>query len=176
MHEDGAESHVLGSGLELRGVPAWAPDGKSIVCAVEQNGTPRLYDIPLNGSAPTQLISEYSLDPSWSPDGKFLLYSGADVGTTFPLRAAFATVVPTRYAAWYSHAVHVASRSFATRTRYWFCADRLSQGLLACRSRQQTPSIRSLPFLMISRSEILTSRPMDARSRSIACKPIQIWY
>lgn len=90
MHEDGAESHVLGSGLELRGVPAWAPDGKSIVCAVEQNGTPRLYDIPLNGSAPTQLISEYSLDPSWSPDGKFLLYSGADVGTTFPLRAAFA--------------------------------------------------------------------------------------
>jgi Tol biopolymer transport system component len=88
--EDGTEGRVLASGLELRGAPAWAPDGKSIVCAVEQNGTPRLYGIPLNGSAPVQLISEYSLDPSWSPDGKFLLYSGADVGTTFPLRAAVA--------------------------------------------------------------------------------------
>jgi hypothetical protein len=49
-----------------------------------------LYSIPLDGSAPVQLISEYSLDPSWSPDGKFLVYSGADVGTTFPLRAAVA--------------------------------------------------------------------------------------
>jgi hypothetical protein len=32
--------------------------------------------------------SEYSIDPVWSPDGRFLVYSGADVGTTFPLRAA----------------------------------------------------------------------------------------
>ena len=88
VREDGSEGHVLASGLDLRGAPAWAPDGKSIVCAVEQNGTPRLYTIPLNGSAPVQLISEYSLDPSMSPDGKFLLYSGADVGTTFALRAA----------------------------------------------------------------------------------------
>jgi Tol biopolymer transport system component len=34
------------------------------------------------------LVSEYSIDPVWSPDGRFLVYSGADVGTTFPLRAA----------------------------------------------------------------------------------------
>ena len=26
-------------------------------------------------------------DPVWSPDGKYFVYSGADVGTTFPLRA-----------------------------------------------------------------------------------------
>jgi hypothetical protein len=32
-------------------------------------------------------VSEYSIDPVWSPDGQFLIYSGADVGTTFPLRA-----------------------------------------------------------------------------------------
>jgi len=32
----------------------------------------------------------YSIDPVWSPDGRFLVYSGADVGTTFPLRAAAA--------------------------------------------------------------------------------------
>ena len=90
VREDGAEAHVLTSGMALRGTPAWAPDGQSIVCAVELNGTPWLYEFPLNGSAPEQLIAEYSLDPSWSPDGKFLLYSGADVGTTFPLRAASA--------------------------------------------------------------------------------------
>jgi hypothetical protein len=35
-------------------------------------------------------VSEYSIDPVWSPDGRFLVYSGADVGTTFPLRAAAA--------------------------------------------------------------------------------------
>jgi Tol biopolymer transport system component len=33
------------------------------------------------------LVSEYSIDPVWSPDGQYLIYSGADVGTTFPLRA-----------------------------------------------------------------------------------------
>ena len=33
-------------------------------------------------------MAEYSLDPVWSPDGHFLVYSGADVGTSFPLRAA----------------------------------------------------------------------------------------
>ena len=26
-------------------------------------------------------------DPTWSPSGKFLVYSGADVGTTFPVKA-----------------------------------------------------------------------------------------
>jgi Tol biopolymer transport system component len=36
------------------------------------------------------MVSEYSTDPVWSPDGRFLVYSGADVGTTFPLRAAAA--------------------------------------------------------------------------------------
>lgn len=90
MRDDGAEGQVLVSGLELRGTPAWAPDGQSILCAVDPDGTPRLYRIPLKGGAPVQLISEYSVDPSWSPDGKFLVYSGADVGTTFPLRAAAA--------------------------------------------------------------------------------------
>jgi Tol biopolymer transport system component len=29
---------------------------------------------------------EHSLDPSWSPDGSVLVYSGADIGTTFPVK------------------------------------------------------------------------------------------
>ncbi|HZF14625.1 MAG TPA: hypothetical protein VE046_01655, partial [Steroidobacteraceae bacterium] len=46
--------------------------------------------VSLNGERPVLLLSEYSIDPVWSPDGRFLVYSGPDVGTTFPLRAAAA--------------------------------------------------------------------------------------
>jgi Tol biopolymer transport system component len=90
MHEDGTDAKIISDALELRGSPAWAPDGKSIACAVNQNGTPRLFRFFPNGDSPVLLVSEYSIDPVWSPDGQFLVYSGADVGTTFPLRAAAA--------------------------------------------------------------------------------------
>jgi Tol biopolymer transport system component len=80
----------LADSLALRGNPAWAPDGQSIVSAVVRDGEPRLARIFLNGDPPLPLVPEYSLDPVWSPDGRFLIYSGADVGTTFPLRAAAA--------------------------------------------------------------------------------------
>ena len=33
-------------------------------------------------------VQEYSVDPAWSPDGDFVVYSGADIGTTFPVKAA----------------------------------------------------------------------------------------
>jgi Tol biopolymer transport system component len=90
MHDDGSDPKVISDALELRGSPAWAPDGESIACAVNQNGTPRLFKFSANGGAPVLLVSEYSIDPVWSPDGQFVVYSGADVGTTFPLRAAAA--------------------------------------------------------------------------------------
>ena len=53
-----------------------------------RDGEPRLASIFLDGREPQLLVSEYSVDPTWSPDGKYLVYSGADVGTTFPLRAS----------------------------------------------------------------------------------------
>jgi serine/threonine protein kinase/Tol biopolymer transport system component len=90
MDQDGARVRVLSDSLALRGNPAWAPDGQSIVTAVVRDGEPRLTRIFLNGDSPLPLVSEYSVDPVWSPDGRFLVYSGADVGTTFPLRAAAA--------------------------------------------------------------------------------------
>jgi len=90
MHDDGSDPKVISDALELRGSPAWAPDGQSIACAVNQNGTPRLFNFFPNGGSPVLLVSEYSIDPVWSPDGQFVVYSGADVGTTFPLRAAAA--------------------------------------------------------------------------------------
>ena len=87
---DGSNVRIVADSLVLQGSPAWAPDGRSIVSAVVQAGEPRLTQIFLNGNPPLPLVSEYSLDPVWSPDGRFLVYSGADVGTTFPLRAAAA--------------------------------------------------------------------------------------
>jgi hypothetical protein len=55
-----------------------------------RDGEPHLTRFFLNGEAPLPLVPDYSVDPVWSPDGRFLIYSGADVGTTFPLRAAAA--------------------------------------------------------------------------------------
>jgi Tol biopolymer transport system component len=90
MDNDGSHVRVLADSLALRGNPAWAPDGQSVVSAVVRDGEPRLTRIFLNGDSPLPMVSEYSIDPVWSPDGRFLVYSGADVGTTFPLRAAAA--------------------------------------------------------------------------------------
>jgi serine/threonine protein kinase/Tol biopolymer transport system component len=90
MDNDGSHVRVLADSLALRGNPGWAPDGQSIVSAVVRDGEPRLTRFFLNGDSPLPLVAEYSIDPVWSPDGRFLVYSGADVGTAFPLRAAAA--------------------------------------------------------------------------------------
>jgi Tol biopolymer transport system component len=87
MGSDGKGVRALTDSLALRGNPAWAPDGRSIVSAAVREGEPRLMSIFLDDRPPSPLVSEYSIDPVWSPDGQFLIYSGADVGTTFPLRA-----------------------------------------------------------------------------------------
>jgi Tol biopolymer transport system component len=90
MDHDGLHVRVLNDSLALRGNLGWAPDGRSIVSAVVRDGEPRVTRIFLNGDLPLPLVSEYSIDPVWSPDGRFLVYSGADIGTTFPLRAVAA--------------------------------------------------------------------------------------
>jgi Tol biopolymer transport system component len=88
IDSDGSHVRVVTDSLPLRGYLAWAPDQQSVVTAVVRDGEPRLTRIFLNGEPPLPLVGEYSIDPVWSPDGRFLVYSGADIGTTFPLRAA----------------------------------------------------------------------------------------
>jgi Tol biopolymer transport system component len=74
--------------LALRGDLAWSPDSQSLIGAIVRNGEPRLARIFLDGTPPQPMASEYSIDPVWSPDGKYFVYSGAQVATTFPLRAS----------------------------------------------------------------------------------------
>jgi Tol biopolymer transport system component len=87
IDSDGANARVIGDNLALRGELAWTPDSQSLVSAIVRNGEPRLARIFLDGKPPQPMASEYSLNPVWSNDGKYLFYSGADVGTNFPLRA-----------------------------------------------------------------------------------------
>ena len=85
---DGSHLTVLTDSLRLQGNPVWSPDGRSVVSAVVYDGEPRLTRIFVNGNRPLAMLSEHSIDPVWSPDGQFLVYSGPDIGTTFPVRAA----------------------------------------------------------------------------------------
>jgi Tol biopolymer transport system component len=88
INSDGGHPRVIGAALALRGDLGWTPDSQSLIGAIERNGEPRLAKVALDDTPPQPLVSEYSIDPAWSPDGKFVVYSGADVATTFPVRAA----------------------------------------------------------------------------------------
>lgn len=94
MQTDGTKARIVTDALDLEGAPAWAPDGKSITSAVNDHGVPHLFRVPLDGHLPTVFVEEYSVDPAWSPDGRFLVYSGPDIGTTFPVKAVTANAAP----------------------------------------------------------------------------------
>jgi Tol biopolymer transport system component len=87
MQADGSNARVVTTSLDLQGAPAWSPDGQSVFSAAEEHGAPHLFRIPLDGRAPAPFVQEYAVDPAWAPDGSFVVYSGADIGTTFSLRA-----------------------------------------------------------------------------------------
>ena len=55
--------------------------------AAVTDGIPHLFVVPLDGRPPTPFLTEQSVDPAWSPDGEIVAFSGADIGTTFPVKA-----------------------------------------------------------------------------------------
>jgi Tol biopolymer transport system component len=94
MNADGTGAHRVTEGLDVRGAPAWSPDGQWLGVAAGQDGEPHLFKIPAGGGPPALLVKEYSTDPVWAPSGRFLVYSGADVGTTFSVKAVSADGAP----------------------------------------------------------------------------------
>jgi Tol biopolymer transport system component len=93
MNANGTGIQALADALDVRGAAAWSPDGQSITVAADDGKGPRLFNIPLNGP-PIRMVEEQSLNPVWSPDGRFLVYSGAEIGTNFPIKAATAEGKP----------------------------------------------------------------------------------
>ena len=90
MQADGANARIVTDSLDLQGSPAWAPDDQSITSAVDDHGVPHLFRVPVDGRSPALFVQEYSVDPAWAPDGRFVVYSGADIGTTFSVKAVTA--------------------------------------------------------------------------------------
>lgn len=93
MNTDGTGTQRLAEELDVRGAPAWSPDGRWLAVAANESGEPHLFKIPLDGGAAVPLVKQYSTDPTWSPSGQFLVYSG-DVGRTFPVLAVDADGTP----------------------------------------------------------------------------------
>ncbi|MEO8076448.1 MAG: DNA-binding protein [Acidobacteriota bacterium] len=91
---DGTDARIVAKSLDLQGAPSWTPDGQSITVAAAADGVPHLVSVPLDGRPPAPFVKEHSLDPVWSPDGAIVLFSGADIGTTFPVKAVKADAMP----------------------------------------------------------------------------------
>jgi Tol biopolymer transport system component len=65
MDDNGTNLRALTESLEVRGSPAWGPDGASITVAANHDGAPRLVTVSLDDGSAAPLVSEYSIDPVW---------------------------------------------------------------------------------------------------------------
>jgi serine/threonine protein kinase/Tol biopolymer transport system component len=87
MSDDGTGASPLGDGIDARGSASWSPDGKWIAVGGQDAKGPGLFKIPVDGGASIRLSDTAAFNPVWSPDGNMILYSGAAVRRTQPLRA-----------------------------------------------------------------------------------------
>ena len=94
LDADGSGMRTVAESLELRGAPAWSPDGRFIVTAANEAGTPHLFRVSTDTGQVVRLVDDYALDPAWDPRGEFLVYSAKDPGTQFPVKAVTAAGRP----------------------------------------------------------------------------------
>jgi Tol biopolymer transport system component len=94
MNADGSGARRVAEELDVSGAPAWSPDETWLAVGGDRDGEPNLFKVPVGGGPPVLLVNEYAIDPVWAPSGQFLVYSGADVGTNFPVKAVSADGAP----------------------------------------------------------------------------------
>lgn len=97
MKADGTGLREIAESLIIRGGPAWPPSGNWITVPGDDGKGPGLFNVPLDGGPPLELVEGPSANPVWSPDGRLLVYSGAEVGTTFPVKAVTADGKPFEF-------------------------------------------------------------------------------
>ena len=70
MNGDGTGIRRVADTLDVRGAPAWSPDGQWLaIAAADAAGVPRLFKIPVAGGPPVPLVKEY-LDRSGLGSGR----------------------------------------------------------------------------------------------------------
>jgi Tol biopolymer transport system component len=78
---------TLATSIDVRGFPAWSPDGRWIaVGGINGEGMRGLFKIPLDGGPAVTLVSKkFVTDPTWSNDGDLIVYAGQDEAAKVPL-------------------------------------------------------------------------------------------
>ena len=95
MRADGTGARILSDSIDLQGGLGWTHDGQSIVVARKVHGVPHIFRVSVDGRSMVSLTQEYSEGPVCAPDGRFVVYSGPNIGTTFPVKAV--TSAGTQY-------------------------------------------------------------------------------
>ena len=87
MAADGTNPGAIAESLDIRDTPSWSPDGKWIAAVASEGQAQPLFKVPVAGGAPVRLVEGINYNPVWSPDGRFILYSQAQKGPTYVLKA-----------------------------------------------------------------------------------------
>jgi Tol biopolymer transport system component len=94
MGANGGAVRAISGELDIRGAPAWTPDGASLTVAAVSGRGRRLFRIPLDGSKPAMVFDRDAINPQWSSDGRLLAYADIGVGPTYEVKLANADGTP----------------------------------------------------------------------------------
>ena len=83
MNADGSDTRRIAEELDVRGAPAWSPDGTQVAYVALRSGTEGVYRKASNGEGAEELLYKnpgFGLNLSdWSMDGKFLAFAKSDL-------------------------------------------------------------------------------------------------
>jgi WD40 repeat protein len=95
VNADGSGPRHISGVYDILGAPAWSPSGEFVAAAAMSDGQPKLFLFPVDDRNQLKLlVDDYAVDPAWSPSGEYLVYTDADVGTNFYVKAVNADGTP----------------------------------------------------------------------------------